>query len=113
MSFSCTRAQTINAASCNASDVQAALKLSNLINHRRQHPRGQLQLGHSSNIYGYKWKQHALDLRGCNLTTTGGGDATVIIDNYSGTSSLWQTPLAPRARTFGLLALLFKAAMAQ
>jgi hypothetical protein len=90
VSFSCIRAQTITAASCNASDVQAALNSVTTSTTTVNIPAGNCTWN-AEVTFTVPSGNNTLSILGAgNLTTTGGGDATVIIDDYSGTSSLWQ-----------------------
>ena len=93
-------ASTINAASCNASDVQAAL------NQASAGDTVNIPAGTCSWTSAVNWSAPPnVTVRGAgSLTTLGGGDATVIVDNYATNKAL--LTIAPNATgTFRLAGL--------
>ncbi len=107
--ISCAEAQTINSASCNASDVQAAF---NSIT-------SSTTTVHIPSCAGTNWSTQVtltvpsgsttLSVLGAgSLTTTGGGDATNIVDDYASSSPLLVINVSNVGTLFRLAGITFK-----
>ena len=101
-------AQTINAASCNASDVQAAFNAVSSSTTTVNIPAGTCEWGAPVTLTVPSGSS-ALSIIGAgNQTTTGGGDATVIVDDYGNSNPLLSITVTGTSSRFRMAGVTFE-----
>ena len=98
-------AQTINAASCSAADVQAAFNSVTSSTTTVNIPAGTCNWSTQVTLTVPSGSTTLSILGAGSLTTTGGGDVTVIVDNYANTNPLLQITTATASSYFRLAGL--------
>jgi hypothetical protein len=104
----CAEAQTINAASCNASDVQAAFNAVSSSTTTINIPAGTCDWGAPVTLTVPSGSTALSIIGGGNLTTTGGGDATVIADDYGSSNPLLSITVAGTSSLFRMAGVTFE-----
>jgi hypothetical protein len=100
--------QTINAASCSSTDVQTALNSVSASTKIVNIPAGTCHWT-TQVLFTVPSGSTTLSILGAgDLSISGGGDVTVIVDDYPGTASLWATATAGAASIFRLAGITVK-----
>jgi hypothetical protein len=103
-----TEAQTINAASCNSSDVQAALEQVSGSTTTVNIPAGKCSWGSQVSFNVPSGNTNLTIVAAGNQSTTGGGDATIIVDNYGSNNALFSIVTSGSSSLFRLAGITFQ-----
>jgi hypothetical protein len=104
----CAEAQTINAASCNASDVQAAFNAVSSSTTTINIPAGTCEWTTQVTLTIPSGSATLSVVGAGNLTTTGGGDQTVIVDSYDTSGYLLGITTGSASSHFRLAGITFQ-----